>query len=63
MIPFVPAYLVALGPFLPLVLISVTTGLIWLAMWLLAKGGWRAWIGAALFAAVLLEAWQLGANG
>jgi hypothetical protein len=52
---FVPAYLVALGPFVPFVLIAVLGALISLALWLLGKGGWRAWLGWAIVAGIAAQ--------
>lgn len=54
--PFVPAYLVALGPWVAPVLVAVVTGLIWLVLWLLEKGGvWRVAMALTIVGMILMQ--------
>lgn len=55
----ISAYLIAAGPFLPFVLLGLLAGLIWLALWLLGKGGWRAALGWLIVGYIALNAASL----
>lgn len=55
MSPFVSSALVAAGPFVVPILLVILAGLIWLALWLLGKGGWRAWLGWAIVAFIVAQ--------
>lgn len=44
----IAGYLIAFGPWLPILALFVTIAVCWLIMWLMEKGGWRRLIGVTL---------------
>lgn len=52
----IAGYLLAIAVFFPYALVIVTTGLCWLALYLIEKGGWRRLIGVALTVFIVVSA-------